>query len=63
MYELVFGSVLTSTHTGAIAETAITARAVELGLVVLKPVVEGRRYDLVIDDGGRMLRVQCKWGR
>jgi hypothetical protein len=30
---------------GAVAETAITARAVELGIVVLKPVVEGRRYD------------------
>src|SRR5215210_3401690 len=48
---------------GAIAETAITARAVELGIVVLKPVVEGRRYDLVFDTGERFLRVQCKWGR
>jgi hypothetical protein len=52
-----------TTMKGAIAETAITARAVELGIVVLKPVVEGRRYDLVFDTGERLLRVQCKWGR
>src|SRR5690349_13126102 len=46
---------------GAIAEAAITAAAVELGFVVLRPLVEGRRYDLVIDTGARLLRVQCKW--
>ena len=46
---------------GAIAETAITAAAARLGFVVLRPVVEGRRYDLVIDTGPRLLRVQCKW--
>jgi hypothetical protein len=46
---------------GAIAETAITAEAAKLGFVVLRPVVEGRRYDLVIDTGPQLLRVQCKW--
>jgi hypothetical protein len=50
-----------STMKGAIAETAITAEAAKLGFVVLRPVVEGRRYDLVIDTGLRLLRVQCKW--
>jgi prevent-host-death family protein len=50
-----------STMKGAIAETAITAAAVELGFVVLRPQVEGRRYDLIIDTGPRLLRVQCKW--
>jgi PD-(D/E)XK endonuclease len=50
-----------STMKGAIAETAITAEAARLGLVVLRPVVEGRRYDLVIDTGPQLLRVQCKW--
>lgn len=50
-----------STLKGAIAEVHITAAAVELGIVVLKPLVEGRRYDLVFDTAGRMLRVQCKW--
>jgi hypothetical protein len=52
-----------STWKGAIAEAAITAAAVELGFVVLRPLVEGRRYDLVIDTGPRLLRVQCKWAR
>jgi PD-(D/E)XK endonuclease len=50
-----------TTWKGAIAEAAITAVAVELGFVVLRPLVEGRRYDLVIDTGPRLLRVQCKW--
>ena len=49
------------TMKGAIAEAAITARAVELGIVVLRPLVEGRRYDLVFDADHRLYRVQCKW--
>ena len=52
-----------TTWKGAIAEAAITAAAVELGFVVLRPLVEGRRYDLVIDTGPDLLRVQCKWAR
>jgi hypothetical protein len=52
---------MTPNQKGAIAETAITAHAVELGIVVLRPVVEGRRYDLAFDVGQRILRVQCKW--
>ncbi len=35
----------------------------ELGLVVLRPLCEGRRYDLVIDLEPRLLRVQCKLAR
>ena len=50
-----------STLKGAIAEAAITAMAVELGVVVLRPLVEGRRYDLVFDVADRLYRVQCKW--
>ena len=50
-----------STLKGAIAEAAITSAAIELGIHVLRPLVEGRRYDLVFDTGGRLLRVQCKW--
>ncbi len=50
-----------TTLKGAIAEAAITAAAVELGIVVLRPVVEGRRYDLVFDVDHRLYRVQCKW--
>jgi PD-(D/E)XK nuclease superfamily protein len=52
-----------STLKGAIAEAAITAEAVKLGYVVLRPFPEGRRYDLVIDTGARLVRVQCKSGR
>jgi hypothetical protein len=50
-----------STLKGAIAEAAITSHAIELGIVVLRPVMEGRRYDLVFDIDHRLYRVQCKW--
>jgi PD-(D/E)XK endonuclease len=46
---------------GAIAETEIAAAATRLHLPVLRPVTEGGRYDIVIDLGTRLLRVQCKW--
>lgn len=52
---------LTPTEKGGIAEAAITSRAVQLGVVVARPLVEGRRYDLIFDIGERLLRVQCKW--
>ena len=50
-----------STWKGALAELKITTRAIELGIPVLRPVIEGLRYDLVFDMGPRLLRVQCKW--
>jgi hypothetical protein len=53
---------VTSSRKGAIAETAITAAAVRLGIDVYRPVVEGARADLVFDTGRRVLKVQCKWG-
>jgi hypothetical protein len=34
--------------------------AIQLGFTVLRPLCEGRRYDLVIDLEPRLLRVQCK---
>jgi hypothetical protein len=52
---------LTPSQKGAAAEAAITAAAIELGLVVLRPLCEGSRYDLVIDLEPDLLRVQCKW--
>jgi hypothetical protein len=52
---------LTSSQKGAAAEAEITAAAIRLDLVVLRPLCEGGRYDLVIDIGQRLLRVQCKW--
>src|SRR3954466_7165790 len=52
-----------TTLKGAIAEAAIAMAATKLGFVVLRPMTEGRRYDLVIDTGPRLLRVQCRWAR
>jgi PD-(D/E)XK nuclease superfamily protein len=54
---------LTPSQKGAVAEAAITAAAIQLGLVVLRPLCEGRRYDLAIDLEPQLLRVQCKLAR
>jgi prevent-host-death family protein len=48
---------------GAVAELEIELAATKLGVPVLKPVAEHGRYDLGLEIGGRLLRVQCKWGR
>ena len=53
---------MTSNRKGAIAEAAIALEAIRLGIPVLKPVAEHGRYDLGFEVGGRILRVQCKWG-
>jgi hypothetical protein len=53
--------VLTTNQKGAIAEAMVTAAAVELGMGVFRPVVEGCRYDLILEIGDRLLRTQCKW--
>jgi prevent-host-death family protein len=47
---------------GATAELKIAAAATELGIPVLRPMTEHERYDLAFEVGGRILRVQCKWG-
>jgi PD-(D/E)XK endonuclease len=52
---------VTTDQKGAIAEASITALAIKLGIDVYKPVAEGGRYDLILDLGSRLLRVQCKW--
>jgi hypothetical protein len=54
---------LTPSQKGAVAEAAITAMAIQLGLVVLRPMCEGGRYDLAIDLEPELLRVQCKFAR
>jgi hypothetical protein len=54
---------LTPTHKGNIAEAKIAARAIELGIGVLKPLNEGLRYDLAFDLHPTIVRVQCKWAR
>jgi hypothetical protein len=55
------GRVLTPDRKGAIAETAIVAHAVRLGIDVYTPVAEGGRYDMIFDVHSQLLRVQCKW--
>jgi hypothetical protein len=54
---------LTPSQKGAAAEAAITAAVISQGLTVLRPLCEGRRYDLVIDLEPALLRVQCKMAR
>ena len=51
----------TPSQKGSIAESAIVAAAIRLGVTVCKPINEGLRYDLVFELGGRFVRVQCKW--
>jgi hypothetical protein len=51
----------TSNHKGNVAEAAIAAAAIKLGIGVLKPLVEHTRYDLIFDIDGNLLRMQCKW--
>ena len=42
---------------------AIMAALRERGYLILVPFGENSRYDIVIDDGRRLARVQCKTGR
>lgn len=51
---------LTPSKKGAITEAAIALAAIRLDLLVLRPMTEGGRYDLALDIGGQILRLQCK---
>jgi hypothetical protein len=53
--------VLTTDQKGNIAEVGIALAAIKLGIDVYWPLGEGGRYDLILDLGGRLNRVQCKW--
>jgi PD-(D/E)XK endonuclease len=55
--------VLTTNEKGVVAELAIALQASRLGIGVLRPLVEGARYDLVFDRAGHLQRIQCKWAR
>lgn len=46
---------------GAIAQTKAEARALEKGFIVSKPIFEQTRYDMVIDDGVNISRIQIKY--
>ena len=48
---------------GERSEGQILARLLLAGKVVLQPFGDNQRYDLVIDEGGTLIRIQCKTGR
>jgi hypothetical protein len=53
--------VFSTDQKGTIAETAIIAAAIRLGIDVYTPVNDGTRCDMLFDLGGRLVRIQCKW--
>ncbi len=48
---------------GDATQAMVLGRLVQAGKVVLLPFSENVRYDLVLDEGGSFVRVQCKTGR
>jgi hypothetical protein len=52
---------LTTDQKGNIAEAAIVAAAVKLGIDVYRPVGEGGRYNMLFEVQMRLWRIQCKW--
>jgi hypothetical protein len=52
--------VLTTNQKGAIAEAAVIYECAKLRIPVAKPLAD-ERYDLILDMGSQLLRVQCKW--
>jgi hypothetical protein len=53
---------LTTDQKGNIAETAVVAHAVRLGIEVYRPVGEGGRFDMIfVFPSGKHARVQVKW--
>ncbi len=52
---------MNSNQKGDIAEAEIAAAAIRAGCIVLRPLTDHPPYDLALEAGGVMLRVQCKW--
>jgi PD-(D/E)XK nuclease superfamily protein len=48
---------------GAIAEIEIARAAIRAGIPVWRPLMEHARADVALELEGKLLRVQCKWGR
>lgn len=48
---------------GELSEMAVALHLMRAGYDVARPFGDNARYDLIIDDGGRLLRVQVKTGR
>ncbi len=45
---------------GEITESVVLARLVQLGYECLLPWGHDHRYDIAIDDNGKLVRIQCK---
>ena len=54
---------MNTTDKGDLTKIMLMARFMQLGWIVLNPLSENLRYDLVIDRGNGFERVQCKTGR
>lgn len=48
---------------GEISEAKIIARLLELEIPVSKPFGDNQPYDLIIEQNGKLLKIQCKTGR
>ena len=51
---------LTTNQKGLLAEQAVIFECVKLGIGVAKP-LDDERYDLILDVGSELWRIQCKW--
>lgn len=49
-----------TTKKGEITESVVLAKLVQLGYECLIPWGHDHRYDIGIDDGGKLIRIQCK---
>ena len=52
---------MNSNQKGDIAEAEIAACAIREGCIVARPLTDHPPYDLVLEVGRRLMRVQCKW--
>jgi PD-(D/E)XK endonuclease len=52
-----------TSHVGNVTVGRILVTLAEKGKIVLTPFGEGCRYDLLIDEGEKFVRVQCKTGK
>lgn len=50
-------------ETGELSEALVLAKLLCLGYSVSIPFGNNQRYDFIIDDNGKLLKVQCKTGR
>ncbi len=50
-------------ETGRITQAKVLAKLVENGENVLLPFCDVGRYDLALDQGGKLVRIECKTGR